>query len=78
MSQLQLQEVGPALAEGLLEVEQRHDVWVGLADNEVVAVEHLTQQEGGQVQFQAAVAPAAGNVARHVGHSEPGVGDGLN
>jgi len=56
--QLQLQQVAPLGRQPALEVQQRDDVRVALGDDEVVAVEHLGEQEGGEVELEAAVAPA--------------------
>ncbi len=53
MLELGLQDICHLRGQRFLDVEQRHNVRVGLAHDEVVAVEHLaerlTVQYGGQV-----------------------------
>jgi hypothetical protein len=46
-------------------------VGVGLADDEVVAVEHLAEQKGRQVQLQGTVPPAPRHVVRQGRHCKP-------
>lgn len=57
MLPLSLHDVAQRAVDPLLEVEGRHDVGVGLANQEVVDVEHLAQAAHGQVLLQAAVPP---------------------
>lgn len=52
-----LQQVAQLSVEPALHVKCGHNVGVGLADQEVVDIEHLRQGAHGQVLFQAAVSP---------------------
>mmetsp|Transcript_4029 Transcript_4029/g.10040 ORF Transcript_4029/g.10040 Transcript_4029/m.10040 type:complete len:578 (-) Transcript_4029:668-2401(-) len=57
--ELRLHDGRPLVREQRLEVEQRHDVRVGLAHQEVVHIEHLAQRLHWQVKLERAVPPAA-------------------
>ncbi len=53
-----LKKVAQLAIEALLEVEGGHNVWIGLADKEVVHIEGLGQTPHGQVLLQRAISPS--------------------
>lgn len=59
---LSFQKVAQLPVDSPLQVEGGHDVGVGLADHEVVDIEHLRQGTHGQVFFQAAVTPPPSSI----------------
>lgn len=57
MLPLSFQQIAQLPVDSPLEVEGGHNVGVGLADHEVVDIEHLRQGAHGQILLEAAISP---------------------